>query len=107
MFWTRTSRDDRGTNKASLIPLVAQAAPIDLPEGAEVPEWVHLLPAMQGQIETYDGRGPYKIADIANLISLSMQADRGMPIDENHATDMAMMNGAGAPARGWIKERCV
>ncbi len=91
-------------SKASPIPLVAQAAAIDLPDSAEVPEWVHLLPALAGDVQTYDGRGPYKLADMQALIAASMQAERGMPIDENHATDMAMMNGAGAPARGWIKE---
>ena len=90
--------------KRSLTPLVAQAAAIDLPEGADVPEWVHLLPAAQGEIQTYDARGPYRLADISAVIAASMQTERGMPIDENHATDTAMMNGAGAPARGWIKE---
>lgn len=104
MSWYRRSRDDRGMSKASPTPLVAQAAAIDLPDSAEVPEWVHLLPAGQDGIQTYDARGPYSVADMQALIAASMQAERGMPIDENHATDMAMMNGAGAPARGWIKE---
>lgn len=89
--------------KGSSIPLVATAAAIDLPDSAEVPEWVHLLPAGQGGIQTYDGRGPYKLADMQAVIASSMQSERGMPIDENHTTDMALMNGAGAPARGWIK----
>lgn len=90
--------------KNAPIPLVAQAAAIDFPEGAEVPEWVHLLPAAQGEIQTYDARGPYRLTDIEAVIAASMQTERGMPIDENHATDTAMMNGTGAPARGWIKE---
>ena len=90
--------------KRSPTPLVAQAAAIDLPEGAEVPEWVHLLPAAQGEIQTYDARGPYHLADIEAVIAASMQSERGMPIDENHVIDTAMANGLGAPARGWIKE---
>lgn len=85
-------------------PFVAMAAAMDLPESAEPPEWVHLLPAAQGEIATYDGRGPYKVADMAAVIAASMQSERGMPIDENHATDTAMAHGAAAPARGWITE---
>lgn len=77
---------------------------MDLPDSAEVPEWVHLLPSPQGAVHTHDNRGPYRVADIEALIAASMQSERGMPIDENHATDMAMQNGNGAPARGWIKE---
>lgn len=85
-------------------PFVALAAAMDLPESEGAPEWVHLLPAAQGEIHTYDSRGPYRMADIDAVIAASMQSERGMPIDENHATDTAMQNGAGAPARGWIKE---
>lgn len=82
----------------------ALAAAMDLPESEGAPEWVHLLPSAQGEIHTYDNRGPYKMADIGAVIAASMQSERGMPIDENHATDTAMQNGNGAPARGWIKE---
>lgn len=89
--------------KRSPIPFVALAAAIDLPESEGAPEWVHLLPAAQGEIQTYDSRGPYRLADIEAVIAASMQSERGMPIDENHATDTAMQNGNGAPARGWIK----
>lgn len=85
-------------------PFVALAAAMDLPESEGAPEWVHLLPAAQGEIHTYDARGPYRLADIEAVIAASMQSERGMPIDENHATDTAMQNGNGAPARGWIKE---
>ena len=77
---------------------------MDLPESEGAPEWVHLLPAAQGDIQTYDSRGPYRMADIEAVIAASMQSERGMPIDENHAIDTAMQNGTGAPARGWIKE---
>lgn len=91
-------------SKSSPTPLVALAAAMDLPESEGAPEWVHLLPSAQGEIQTYDDRGPYKMADIAAVVAASMQSERGMPIDENHATDTAMQNGNGAPARGWIKE---
>lgn len=83
---------------------VALAASMNLPEGDTAPEWVHLLPSVSGMIETFDGRGPYQIADAAAVIAASMEYERGIPIDENHATDLAAPKGQEAPARGWIKE---
>lgn len=83
---------------------VALAASMNLPEGDAAPEWVHLLPVTAGAIETFDGRGPYQIADAAAVIAASMEWERGIPIDENHATDLAAPKGQEAPARGWIKE---
>jgi phage I-like protein len=71
-----------------------------LPDG-DAPEWVHLLPA--GIITTNDGRGPYRVGDVEQLIATSLQATGGrMPIDENHATDQAAPKGGPSPARGWI-----
>ncbi|GGG30946.1 hypothetical protein GCM10010964_18610 [Caldovatus sediminis] len=72
-----------------------------LPEAgtAGVPEWVHLIPA--GTVRGADGRGPYTLRDPAAVIRASMAAGR-LPIDENHATDLAMRTGGAAPARGWI-----
>ena len=74
-----------------------------LPDGEAAPEWVPLLPA--GEIRTFDGRGPYRVQDAQALIHASMADPRGaLPIDENHATDLAAPKGGEAPARGWIKE---
>lgn len=84
-------------------PLLALAAAIDLPDSAEAPEWVHLLPAAKGEIQTYDGRGPYRVEDLGMVIAASLHSERGMPIDENHATDLALASGGSAPARGWIE----
>lgn len=70
---------------------------------AAAPDFVHLLPA--GLIRTRDGRGPFHLADPAAVIARSLP--RGappLPLDENHATDLAMPIGAPAPARGWIVE---
>lgn len=78
-------------------------AAMDLPAGADVPEWVHLLPAGQA-ITTFDGRGPYRLTDAAAVIAASMAQPRGMLIDVNHATDLLAPKGGDAPARGWIKE---
>lgn len=69
----------------------------DLPDG--VPEMIHLIPA--GAIATVDGRGPYQLASAAMLAQAFKTGDR-LPIDENHATDLAAPQGLSAPARGWI-----
>ena len=83
---------------------IAMAAAVDLPEGEGAPEWVHLLPAMHGAVETYDGRGPYRVGDATALIAASMDDARGVAIDENHATQLAAPKGGEAPARGWINQ---
>ena len=82
---------------------VALCAAVALPEDTEAaPEWVHLLPA--GEIQTGDGRGPYRVADAVALLAASLTEDDRLPIDENHATDLAAPEGRPAPARGWIVE---
>lgn len=91
-------------HSASPSGAVALCASVDLPAvEAEAPDWVHLLPA--GEIRTGDGRGPYRVADASALIIASREfgGDR-LPIDENHATDLAAPRGEPAPARGWIVE---
>ncbi|OCC01766.1 hypothetical protein BA190_27585 [Labrys sp. WJW] len=76
---------------------------LPLPAGdGDVPEWIHLLPA--GEIETNDGRGPYRVPNPARLIALSMSDDARLPVDENHSIDLAAPNGEASPARGWIVE---
>ena len=64
---------------------------------------MQLLPA--GTITTVDGRGPYTVRDPAGLAKDSLAAFAGrLPIDENHATDLAAPQGGPSPARGWIVE---
>lgn len=82
-------------------PLLALMAAMDLPLGADVPEWVHLLPAGSA-IPTFDGRGPYRVTDAAAVIAASMADPRGMLIDVNHATDIAAPKGGDAEAHGWV-----
>lgn len=74
-----------------------------LPFGAEtgVPEWVHLIPA--GTFRGADGRGPYTLASAEAVIRASMAAGK-LPIDENHAIDLAAKAGGASPARGWVVE---
>lgn len=84
----------------------AAMAQIDLPQGAEVPEWVHLLPAAQGEIRTFDGRGPYRVTNPAAIIAASFSADprdqNGLIIDENHSSMLGAPLGLSSPARGKI-----
>jgi phage I-like protein len=76
--------------------VAALCAAVALPDNAGAPDAIQLLPA--GVINTVDGRGPYT-ADIPALAAAF--SDR-LPIDENHATDLAGPRGEPAPARGWI-----
>lgn len=78
------------------LPLALCAAQ-PIPDGGP-PAAIHLLPA--GVIRTVDGRGPYRVPDPAALAG-SLSGER-LPIDENHATDLAAPHGGPSPARGWI-----
>lgn len=79
-----------------------QAQSIAAPQPGAANEWVHLLPA--GEIATNDARGPYRVPDAAALIAASMHGADRLPIDENHAIDLAAPRGEASPARGWIVE---
>ncbi|MEJ0012800.1 MAG: phage protease [Bauldia sp.] len=79
---------------------IALCAGQALPEG-DAPEWLQLLPA-GSLIATMDDRGPYKVSDAKALAAASLTAGDRLPIDENHATDLAAPNGGASPARGWI-----
>lgn len=92
--------DCRPMTKALSIALMsAQALPENL---SEAPEWIHLLPATDLAITTRDGRGPYRVNDAARLVEDSFAEFDRLPLDENHATDIAAPKGGSAPARGWI-----
>lgn len=73
-------------------------------EGSGAAEWIMLLPIdAAGLVPTKDGRGPYRVADPAKLAASALSAHSGrIPIDENHATDLAAPEGRPAPARGWV-----
>jgi phage I-like protein len=95
-----------GMTKAAPASQNVLCASMALPDAAEgdAPEWVQLTPVLNGEIATFDGRGPYHLKDAAAVIAASMAYERGILIDENHATDLAAPTGKEAPARGWIKE---
>lgn len=91
---------------ASVDGEIALSAGQRLPDNAAdggAPEWLQLLPAGP-TIPTVDGRGPYRVGDLAALAAASMAGGERLPIDENHATDLAGPNGRPSPARGWIVE---
>lgn len=84
------------------LPETPAAASGDAPGGASVPDWVHLLPA--GRIETFDGRGPYEVADAQAVIEASLGARGDIEVDVNHATFAAAPEGRPSPAAGWIRD---
>ncbi len=67
-------------------------------------QWIHLFPS--GQFAGRDGRGPYVIKNINQLIeNTNTRIGSGLiPIDYEHQIDLAIKNGQPAPAAGWIKE---
>ncbi|SOC20629.1 phage protease [Rhodobacter maris] len=76
-----------------------QAQP--LPHQGEVPDWIHLIPA-GAEIMTQDRRGPYRL-DTQSVVTSLAQGTK-LPIDENHAIDLAGPRGEPSPARGYITE---
>lgn len=93
--------DGRG-GAAAILPGVTHLSALHSEAGADgIPEWVHLVPS--GTFSGQDGRGPYRLSEPAAVIAASMAAGK-LPIDENHATDLAAPRGEPAPARGWIVE---
>lgn len=75
---------------------------VALPDAGGVPDWIELLPA--GTVQTVDNRGPFHVADPAEIIRNSLDGRTKLVLDENHATDLAAPNGGSSPARGWIVE---
>lgn len=87
----------------SLSP-VLMASASGASEDVTAPEWIHLLPTAAGDIATDDNRGPYRVEDAAAIIAASFADQDRLPIDQDHATDLAAPKGLPAPARGWIVE---
>jgi phage I-like protein len=79
---------------------IALLASQDIPPAAEAPEWIHLLPPEIAS--TVDSRGPYIVGRSDEVIAASFVDTDKLPIDENHAIDLAAPRGESSPARGWI-----
>lgn len=75
-----------------------QAQP--LPDAGGAPDWIHLIPAGT-DIQTSDHRGPYRVIDPQAVVAAFTGK---LPIDENHAIDLAAPRGEASPARGYIVE---
>lgn len=86
------------SNRTRNISLM-QAQP--LPHQGEVPDWIHLVPA-GAEVMTQDQRGPYRLD--AQSVLASFAPGARLPIDENHAIDLAGPRGEPSPARGYIVE---
>jgi phage I-like protein len=92
-------------SKTSRIALMSATSFQATTEGADVPEWIHLLPLGDASgIATGDARGPYHVKDAKNIIAASFAENDKLPIDENHSIDLAGPSGNPSPARGWIVE---
>lgn len=77
---------------------------VALEAGKPAPEWVHLVPA--GTFTGADGRGPFELKEPQKVIAASLASVAGgvLPIDYDHAIDLAAPNGGKAPAAAWIEE---
>lgn len=84
--------------EASGVALFALAAA--LPKG-EAPEWVVLFPTL-GKVETRDGR--HFEVDAATLLQAFRADGLELPVDVNHATDLAAFGGGRSNAVGWVTE---
>lgn len=71
----------------------------ELPQGAQAPEWIELVPA--GMNVTRDGR---RIGNNTPQAAIqAFEADRrDIPVDYEHATEIRPPQGLDAPAVGWI-----
>lgn len=67
-------------------------------------QWVQLVGL--GSLKTVDGRGPYTVENPDEIIRASFQSIRTdkLPVDYDHAIDLAAPKGNPAPAAGWISQ---
>jgi phage I-like protein len=73
-------------------------------EGGNIPQRIEIIPAGAAIIgrdgRTWKNTNPGKAA-LNSMARLSM-----LPIDENHATDLAAPKGGSSPAMGWMRNLC-
>lgn len=72
----------------------------DQADAAVAPDWIEVMPA--GTFKGVDGRGPYTLTDAQAVVAASTHAGRPVPVDYNHQTVFAVINGGVSPAAGWI-----
>jgi phage I-like protein len=100
-------RDGNPCKLRSSVSIDTAGAPAFNDDLVTPPEWIELIPA--GSFHGRDGRGPYRLDDPAAVIAATMELRMraGVPIDYDHATDLAAPLGGPAPAAGWITEFAV
>jgi len=84
-------------------PIIIATASAEVAPGAE---WIKLMPC--GIIRGRDGRGPYVLKDQSHaqqvvVATQAYQAGADLPIDYDHQTQRAPVNGQPVLASGWIK----
>lgn len=72
--------------------------------GGDRQQWAQLVSL--GSVKTRDGRGPFMVDQPADIIASSFaHTNTGkLPVDYDHAIDLAAPQGRPAPAAGWITE---
>lgn len=90
------------TTPQSLQSSQGEVIPISGGIGKNRQQWAHLL--TPGRLATKDKRGPYQVDDLQKIVELSFAASNTdkIPVDYDHAIDLASPKGLPAPAAGWI-----
>lgn len=88
-------------DRAEAAGLVLFSVATALPKDGTAPEWVTAFPNV-GRVETRDGRA-FDVS-AATLLAAFKADDIMLPVDVNHATDIAAFSGGRADAVGWVTE---
>jgi phage I-like protein len=83
-------------------PAVAVGRNIVLKADGAAPEWIELLPPGR-DVQGVDGRA-WKNDQPQALVAEFNRVGRPLPLDQDHASDLAASEGRPAPAAGWIEE---
>jgi len=97
---TRVPTTGTAASDVALASAVLTGA-LDVSSG-KPPEWVQLMPA--GAFKPADGRPGWTLPDAQAVIGASLAAAAGgmLPMDYDHALDLAAPQGGRAPAAGWM-----
>lgn len=84
---------------------LSYALNFELPQDGQLPEWVELIPApgTNARIDGRDGRHWF-MNDVQTVINQSLNQQRDIVGDYEHASELKAPKGEEAPAAFWIKE---
>ena len=91
-------------NNARMVAVATAAFASAIPDGAEPPGEILLLPAGRIQTRVHDSRGPFEVRDPGAVVAATRALRLDLPIDYEHQSLHAPDNGQPAPAAGWIRE---